>query len=114
MAKKSNQGDVQQTEEVVEPSIATKEEAPQAPVVNKKKRVWLTIHKDASPGALKEVFVGVNGIGYRIVRGERVLVPVEVVTALKLAVEERFDQTKEGLVKREVPAYPFATEEYSE
>lgn len=73
------------------------------------KKVRLTIHKSQDKNAVKDVFIGLNGVGYRIVRGEEVIVPEEVANVLTDAVELRVEQEADGtLTHREVPSYPFS------
>ena len=72
------------------------------------KKVRLTIHKDPRPTAVKDVFVGLNGVGYLLKRGEEAIVPCEVANVLKDAVETLYEQDGDTLVAREVPAYAFS------
>lgn len=77
-------------------------------------RVKLTVQQDGTPGAEKEIFVGVNGVGYRIKRGVEVEVPEEVALVLRDAVKtvyetERSDNGSATMVARNVPVYPFST-----
>lgn len=54
------------------------------------------------------VFVAVNAKTYRIVRGEEVEVPLEVIEVLKNAVEARYRQKEDGtLAKHYVTTTPF-------
>lgn len=62
--------------------------------------------------AFRDVFVSVNGDPFLIKRGVRAEVPVRVMHALEIAVEERFekdvDETgREVLVPVEAMSYPF-------
>lgn len=84
-----------------------KAKAPVDPDALSGKKVRLTIHKDGSPQAVKDVFVGINGVGYLIKRGEEVVVPVEVVNILENAIETRYEQDGDQLIARDVLSYPF-------
>jgi len=69
-------------------------------------------HQDASPGAEKDIFVGVNGVGYHIKRGAEVEVPREVVTVLEESVKTVYEQVRNedgstSMIPRDVPTYPF-------
>jgi len=75
-------------------------------------RVRIVVHQDASPGAEKDIFVGVNGVGYHIKRGFEVEVPRAVVTVLEESVKTVFEQVRNedgstSMVPRDVPTYPF-------
>lgn len=72
------------------------------------KKVRLTIHKDPRPTAVKDVFIGLNGVGYLLKRGEEAIVPQELANVLKDAVETQYEQVGDELVAREVPAYAFS------
>lgn len=77
-------------------------------------RVKLTVQEDGTPGAEREIFVGVNGVGYRIKRGVEVEVPAEVVGVLRDAVKtvystERSENGSSTMIARDVPVYPFST-----
>jgi len=75
-------------------------------------RVRIVVHQDASPGAEKDIFVGVNGVGYHIKRGAEVEVPREVVTVLEESVKTVYEQVRNedgstSMIPRDVPTYPF-------
>lgn len=77
------------------------------------KRVTIIVHKDGRPGAEKEVFVGVNGVGYRIVRGQKVEVPESVAMVLEEAVTTSYEHVRNNdgsmsLVETDSPTYPFS------
>jgi hypothetical protein len=72
------------------------------------KKVRLTIHKDPRPTAVKDVFLGLNGVGYLIKRGEEAIVPTELVGVLDDAVETLYEQQGDQLVARDVPAYAYS------
>lgn len=72
-------------------------------------KVKIRIHKTGDKNEQKQVYVGVNGVGYLIKRGEDVLVPEPVMRVLEDAVQSvyDYDDDKGMLVKREALAYPF-------
>tara|TARA_B100000795_G_scaffold233299_1_gene191966 strand:+ start:1980 stop:2456 length:477 start_codon:yes stop_codon:yes gene_type:complete len=77
------------------------------------KRVKIIIHESADPNAVNPVFVGVNGKGYTISRGEEVDVPTGVVEVLNNARETLYERKKdeygkEYLSPREALSYPFS------
>lgn len=78
-------------------------------------RVKIHIMKLDGDTGNDDVYVGVNGKGYLIKRGEDVDVPVEVVEVLKNAVETRYHEQRDpdkpnkvALVRRDVHSYPFS------
>jgi len=78
-----------------------------------KQRTKIIIHESQNPNAVNPVFVGVNGIGYTINRGEEVEVPVGVVEALNNARETLYDRKKDELGReylsaRQALSYPFS------
>ena len=81
-------------------------------VLEGKERTKILIHESQDPNAVNPVFVGVNGIGYTINRGEEVDVPVGVVESLNNARETLYDRVIENghehLVPREALSYPFS------
>lgn len=50
------------------------------------KRVTLTIHGTAEQDGQEDVFIGLNGFGYKIKRGEPCFVPEEVAGIIKEAI----------------------------
>lgn len=75
--------------------------------------VTINVHPDGSKGAERAIFVGVNGVGYRIKRGVDVQVPRAVMLVLQESVKTVFEQvTKEdgsvAMEPRDVPTYPFS------
>lgn len=76
-------------------------------------RVWIRVHKTGDRNEQKQVYVGVNGVGYLIRRGVNVEVPEPVVRVLEQAVQTVFDVEADesglvnALVRREALAYPF-------
>lgn len=67
------------------------------------KRCELIIATDAADR--QPVYVAVNGHNYIIRRGEKALVPAEVVEVLQNAVQYQYDP--ESMTRQEVLAYPF-------
>lgn len=87
-----------------EPSKATR--------ARKTDRVRIVVHQDGSPGAEKDIFVGVNGVGYHIKRGAEVEVPRAVVTVLEESVKTVYESVRNDdgsttMVPRTIPTYPF-------
>ena len=77
------------------------------------RKVELTIHKDSNKYAIDPVPVAVEGIQFTIRRGEKVVVPIEVVEALEHAVTTQYDQIMDDdksvrLVPRDSLSYPFS------
>tara|TARA_B110000285_G_C15059326_1_gene581428 strand:+ start:53 stop:532 length:480 start_codon:yes stop_codon:yes gene_type:complete len=77
------------------------------------KRVKIIIHESADPNAVNPVFVGVNGKGYTITRGQEVDVPNGVLEVLNNARETLYERKKdeygkEYLSPREALSYPFS------
>lgn len=72
-------------------------------------RVKIRIHKTGDKNEQKQVYVGVNGVGYLIKRGEDVDVPEPVMRVLENAVQTvyDYDDDKGMLVRRDALAYPF-------
>ena len=62
------------------------------------KRVNLTIHQTSEEGGDEDVFIGLNGFGYKIKRGEPCSVPEEVAEIIKNAVTTTIRPGKEGSV----------------
>lgn len=56
-------------------------------------------------GENSDVFVGFNGVGYQIKRGQNVEVPEGVLNVLRDAVTVEYDP--ETMQPQEVPSYPF-------
>lgn len=68
-------------------------------------RVKVTIFDQDGDGGQEPAFVGVNGVGYLIKRGEPVFIPVEVLHALENSVQEKLEsmpngETRERKIKR--------------
>lgn len=68
-------------------------------------RVKITIFEQSGDSGREDVFVGVNGVGYQIKRGEPVLIPIEVLHALDNCVETTYEsmpngETRERQLKR--------------
>tara|TARA_R110000782_G_scaffold265815_1_gene359811 strand:- start:1181 stop:1660 length:480 start_codon:yes stop_codon:yes gene_type:complete len=77
------------------------------------KRIKIIIHESADPNAVNPVFVGVNGKGYTITRGQEVDVPNGVLEVLNNARETLYERKKdeygkEYLSPREALSYPFS------
>ncbi len=75
-------------------------------------KVLIKVHKTGRPEEPEDVFVGVNGVGYQIKRGEPVTVPEPVVKVLENAVQTvyikgRDSEGREIMKPNEVQAYPF-------
>jgi hypothetical protein len=71
----------------------------------------LTIHQTNDDGGSEDVFVGVNGYGYQIKRGEPVEVPEEVVKVIENAKQELMVFGKDGqVITRTTPRYPFSVQ----
>ncbi len=72
-------------------------------------KVRIIIHETGNKTERKRVYVGVNGVGYDIKRGEEVRVPSPVMLALKDAVQSvyAYDDDLGALMKRDAMAYPF-------
>lgn len=72
-------------------------------------KVRIRIHKTGDKNEQKQVYVGVNGVGYLIKRGEDVDVPEPVMRVLEDAVQTVYDYDDDQgmLVKRDALAYPF-------
>lgn len=62
------------------------------------KRVTLTIHATSEEGGDEDVFIGLNGYGYKIKRGEPCSVPEEVAAIIQNAVTTTIRPGKEGNV----------------
>jgi hypothetical protein len=80
------------------------------------KMVTINVHPDGTKGAEKAIFVGLNGVGYRIKRGVDVQVPREVMLVLQESVKTVYEQVtnEDGSVRmeaREIPTYPFSVKE---
>ena len=100
-------------EEVIEQSPVAKQTRAAKAVPAGEKRIWIIVHKDGRQGAEKEVFVGVNGVGYRIVRGSKVEVPESVVNVLEEAVTTTYEHVRQpdgstSLVASDSPTYPYS------
>jgi len=77
------------------------------------KRIKIIIHESADPNAVNPVFVGVNGKGFTITRGQEVDVPTGVLEVLNNARETLYERKKdeygkEYLSPREALSYPFS------
>ena len=74
-------------------------------------KVKIKIHRTGNPNEAPDVYVGVNGVGFQIKRGETVEVPEPVAKALENAIQTVYTETKEDgkvvLKPNAVPAYPF-------
>lgn len=75
--------------------------------------VTINVHPDGAKGAEKAIFVGVNGVGYRIKRGVDVQVPRSVMLVLQESVKTVYEQVENSdgsvaMVPRDVPTYPFS------
>lgn len=73
------------------------------PATNRAKRCELIIATDAADR--QPVYLAVNGHNYIIRRGEKAIVPAEVVEVLQNAVQYQYDP--ESMSRQEVLAYPF-------
>lgn len=62
------------------------------------KRVTLTIHATSEEGGDEDVYIGLNGYGYKIKRGEPCSVPEEVAAIIKNAVTTTIRPGKDGNV----------------
>lgn len=77
-------------------------------------RKRIIIHKGEGPLGDKDVFVGVNGVGYLIQRNKEVDVPDGVVDVLRNAVETRYETMRDPASGAEIMkpyeqlAYPFS------
>ncbi len=70
------------------------------------KKASITVHAGEGENGQDAVFVGLNGFGYQIPRGEPWEVPVEVLMILENAVTEILSTDKGGAVKsRTAPRY---------
>jgi len=78
------------------------------------KKAEIIIHKDSNKHAIDPVPIGLNGTMYTIRRGQKVVVPIEVVWVLEQAVETRYEQVMDErdksvqLIPRDVMSYPFS------
>lgn len=71
----------------------------------------LTIHQTNDDGGAEDVFVGVNGYGYQIKRGEPVEVPEEVVQVIANAKQELMTFGKDGnVIARTTPRFPYSVQ----
>lgn len=86
----------------IEPAESKKPEAKED--VDRKKG-WKKIVIAEDENDTRPVFVGINGKNFWIRRGEPVLVPPEVITVLKDAIQVVWNG-KEGTSK-EIPTYPY-------
>lgn len=80
--------------------------------LDKEPRVKIVIDETADESASKNVFVGVNGVGYWMQRGKEISVPQSVVNVLneqrKTVYRKRKDEMgREELYPVQVPPYPF-------
>ena len=78
------------------------ESAEAATTASADKRVKIRIAKDSQDK--QDVFIGVNGTGYRIKRGEIVEVPESVVHVLRNAIQHNYDAENN---RSDSLAYPF-------
>jgi hypothetical protein len=71
----------------------------------------LTIHQTNDDGGGEDVFVGINGYGYQIKRGEPVEVPEEVVQVIANAKQELMTFGKDGqVISRTTPRFPYSVQ----
>lgn len=72
-------------------------------------KVTIRIHKTGVKGEPRDVYVGVNGVGYQIQRGVDVAVPEPVAKVLETAIQTvyDYDEDAQALIPREAQAYPF-------
>lgn len=71
----------------------------------------LTIHQTNDDGGSEDVFVGINGYGYQIKRGEPVEVPEEVVQVIANAKQELMTFGKDGnVITRTTPRFPYSVQ----
>jgi hypothetical protein len=71
----------------------------------------LTIHQTNDDGGSEDVFVGINGYGYQIKRGEPVEVPKEVVQVIANAKQELMTFGKGGnVISRTTPRFPYSVQ----
>lgn len=101
-------------EELPDSQLATEPATPRPARARKSAadRVRIVVHQDGTPGAEKEIFVGVNGVGYRIKRGVEVEVPRAVVRVLEESVKTVYEQVRNedgsvSMIARDLPTYPF-------
>ena len=72
-------------------------------------RVLINIAKQQGKGGSEDVFVGVQGVGYRIPRALDIAVPKRVAEVLRNAVQTIVTQDDDGLMHHEkVHTYPFS------
>lgn len=73
-------------------------------------RVTLTIHATAEEAGDEDVFVGLNGYGYKIKRGEPCNVPAEVAEIIKNAKVAVIRPAKDGsgTVESETPRFAYS------
>lgn len=69
--------------------------------------VELTIFKGNNKSDLQYQPIGINGFVFKVMRGEKVIVPTVVVNALNEAVTEVVIQSEGGLVTRPVHRFPY-------
>jgi len=73
------------------------------------KRVTLTIHQTSEEGGDEDVFIGLNGYGYKIKRGEPCSVPEEVANIIKNAVTTTIRPGKEGgVTESKTPRFAYS------
>lgn len=77
------------------------------------RKAEIIIHKDSNKHAINPVPVAVEGVQFTIRRGEKVIVPIEIVEALEHAVETRYESElnkdmSTTMEPREVLSYPFS------
>lgn len=72
-------------------------------------KVKIRVHETGDPNERKDVYVGVNGVGYMIRRGENVEVPVPVAKVLETSIQEVYEFDGEGrhMTSRNAQKYPF-------
>jgi hypothetical protein len=77
------------------------------------KKVKILIHESNDKYAVNPVPVAHEGVQFLIERGKEVVVPYEVMRALEIAVESRYEQVIQPdlstrLVERKIQSYPFS------
>lgn len=76
------------------------------------KMVTLTIHQTSEEGGDEDVFIGLNGYGYKIKRGEPCEVPAEVAEIIKNAVVSTLRPGAQGAVNEsKAPRYAYSITE---
>jgi hypothetical protein len=72
-------------------------------------KVKIRVHETGDPNERKDVYVGVNGVGYMIRRGQNVDVPIPVAKVLEDSIQEVYEFDDEGrrMTSRNAQKYPF-------